>query len=407
MSCVVAALLVPSASWAQSSVPLPEPPPKPVTGGDGRLSVRDDYEAVLSDEMAVHDRYQAAIDRSNELAAQIAELEAGIAAVQAEQAVAEERLAGTEAQLAETTARLSETEARLERETQRLRDEAVSAYMGGGTPVPDLGEALRHPSSLDDFAKGRVYADAVIADRKVVIARVADMRVDVERLRNEAESTRADAAAARDEVAARATDLETRRDEHTAAEQAAQAAAAVQQRLATDLEARRREVELRYANEILESDSIGAILAARQRGQVAPESTFAMFLDPIRNGPIVSGYGPRIDPFLGTVKVHAGLDIDGAMGEPIRASADGVVVLAEERGGYGNAVVIDHGNTLATLYGHMSSFAVKAGDVVRRGDVIGLVGSTGRSTGPHCHWEVRVNGTRVEGSPYLDKTREP
>jgi murein DD-endopeptidase MepM/ murein hydrolase activator NlpD len=108
-----------------------------------------------------------------------------------------------------------------------------------------------------------------------------------------------------------------------------------------------------------------------------------------------------LHPILGITRMHAGTDISGPMGAPMRASADGVVVMAEDRGGYGLTVVIDHGNQLATLYAHMSSFAVKAGDVVAQGDTIGAVGSTGLSTGPHCHWEVRVLGLPVDGRPYL------
>jgi murein DD-endopeptidase MepM/ murein hydrolase activator NlpD len=120
---------------------------------------------------------------------------------------------------------------------------------------------------------------------------------------------------------------------------------------------------------------------------------------------VVSAYGLRLHPILGIERMHKGLDIDGPMGAPVRASADGVVVFAEERGGYGLTVLVDHGNQLATLYAHLSSFAVGPGDPVRRGDVLGTVGSTGLSTGPHVHWEVRVLGTPVSGLPYL--AREP
>jgi murein DD-endopeptidase MepM/ murein hydrolase activator NlpD len=81
--------------------------------------------------------------------------------------------------------------------------------------------------------------------------------------------------------------------------------------------------------------------------------------------------------------------------------------MAEERGGYGLTVVIDHGNRLATLYGHMSRLDVRPGDLVARGQQIGAVGSTGLSTGPHCHWEVRLLGLPIDGRPYLNMTPEP
>jgi murein DD-endopeptidase MepM/ murein hydrolase activator NlpD len=148
------------------------------------------------------------------------------------------------------------------------------------------------------------------------------------------------------------------------------------------------------------------MLRARQKDQPPALFTFGIFLNPVEGAAPGSGYGPRLHPILGVLRMHAGLDISGPMGAPMRASADGTVVLAEDRGGYGLTVVIDHGNQLATLYGHMSSLAVKPGDVVTRGATIGAVGSTGLSTGPHCHWEVRVLGLPVDGTPYLSTAPE-
>ena len=109
-------------------------------------------------------------------------------------------------------------------------------------------------------------------------------------------------------------------------------------------------------------------------------------------GWISSGFGNRRDPFTGTGDFHAGLDISADRGHPIVAPADGTVSGAAYNGNYGNLVTIDHGFGLATRYGHLSRFAVSPGQQVRRGDVIGYVGSTGRSTSPHLHYEVLVNG---------------
>ena len=99
--------------------------------------------------------------------------------------------------------------------------------------------------------------------------------------------------------------------------------------------------------------------------------------------------------------MHTGIDMSGTSGEPILASADGIVVVAEETGGYGNVVVVDHGNTVATLYAHMTADAVDVGQTVVEGELLGFVGSTGYSTGPHLHFEVRVNGTPVDPMLYL------
>ena len=112
---------------------------------------------------------------------------------------------------------------------------------------------------------------------------------------------------------------------------------------------------------------------------------------------IASGFGMRIDPVYGTPKMHKGLDFTAPQGTPIYATGDGIVSLAGYgEGGYGNHVEINHGYGYKTLYGHMVRIKVRSGQKVKRGEVIGWVGSTGKSTGPHCHYEVYVNGNAVD-----------
>ena len=114
-----------------------------------------------------------------------------------------------------------------------------------------------------------------------------------------------------------------------------------------------------------------------------------------------SGFGIRSDPFLGRPAMHTGLDFRGAIGDPVRATANGKVVSCGWAGGYGRMVEIDHGNGLSTRYGHLSEIDVKVGDVVKIGQVVGLVGSTGRSTGPHLHYETRIDGEAVDPQKFL------
>jgi murein DD-endopeptidase MepM/ murein hydrolase activator NlpD len=112
---------------------------------------------------------------------------------------------------------------------------------------------------------------------------------------------------------------------------------------------------------------------------------------------VASGFGYRIDPIYKTVKLHAGLDFAAPQGTPIYATANGTVTVAGNTGnGYGNHVVINHGYGYETLYGHMVKVKAKAGQQVKRGEVIGYVGSTGKSTGPHCHYEVHKNGQKID-----------
>ena len=115
-----------------------------------------------------------------------------------------------------------------------------------------------------------------------------------------------------------------------------------------------------------------------------------------------SGFGYRSDPFTGTGAMHAGLDFKGPVGTPILAAADGKVTLAGFNGGYGNSIEIRHANGLLTRYAHMSGLNVRAGQMVERGVVIGRMGSTGRSTGSHLHFEVRLNGQAINPRKFLE-----
>lgn len=133
-----------------------------------------------------------------------------------------------------------------------------------------------------------------------------------------------------------------------------------------------------------------------QRGTIAIPS-----LKPVEMMTFTSGFGVRSDPFRGSAAMHAGVDMPGPMGTSVYATADGVVSRSEWSGGYGNLVEIDHGRGIQTRYGHLSASLVHAGQRVKRGDLIARMGSTGRSTGSHLHYEVRLDGHAVNPMPFL------
>jgi murein DD-endopeptidase MepM/ murein hydrolase activator NlpD len=122
------------------------------------------------------------------------------------------------------------------------------------------------------------------------------------------------------------------------------------------------------------------------------------------DGQITASFGERIDPFNGEGAFHSGVDIGSNYGHAVIAPADGVVTFADFLGGYGKAIMIDHGHGISTRYGHLSGFAVTPGQEVHRGEVIGYIGTSGRSTGPHLHYEVRINDTPVNPYKYLRMT---
>lgn len=121
-------------------------------------------------------------------------------------------------------------------------------------------------------------------------------------------------------------------------------------------------------------------------------------------GRITSSFGARIDPFNGEGAYHSGVDIDACFGCPVIAPAAGIVIYADQMGGYGRMVVLDHGNGITTRFGHLSAFAIRPGQFVRRGERIGFVGQSGRATGSHLHYEVRVHNAPVNPYKYLRTT---
>lgn len=141
------------------------------------------------------------------------------------------------------------------------------------------------------------------------------------------------------------------------------------------------------------------LVASAARSALLPRDT------PVVEGFVGSGYGMRTDPFTGEYAMHAGIDFAAPVGTPIFAAAGGVVASAEVHPQFGNAVTIDHGNGLSTLYAHASRMLVKAGDIIHKGQQIALVGTTGRSTGPHLHFEVHVNGAPQNPARYLANLR--
>ena len=142
-------------------------------------------------------------------------------------------------------------------------------------------------------------------------------------------------------------------------------------------------------------DTPGANVLSRQPMVAVPS------IAPVQGFRLSSTYGEREHPVLGGTRMHKGLDLAVAAGTPVRAPADGVVERASWFSSYGNFIEIAHGGNMETRYGHLSAYNVVEGQQVHKGDVIGFVGSTGRSTGPHLHYEVRIGGEAVDPMPYM------
>lgn len=261
---------------------------------------------------------------------------------------------------------------------------AVDSYVGRADPsavwlsADDLGAAARESAYLA-LASGEV----------------SDVADELEQLRSEREAATLAADALREELIT----LEVELADHLAVLEERKA---VQQQIHTELQGRIDEVEARQ--DALEAESAALTEwirteTARQASLITTPSSSG-FVRPT-NGSIGSGFGPRLHPILGYARMHSGVDISGATGQTIVSANGGRILYAGWRGGYGNTVIIDHGGGVTSLYAHMSSIEASTGQSVGRGERIGGVGSTGLSTGPHLHFEIRVDGEPVDPLRYI------
>ena len=294
---------------------------------------------------------------------------------------------------------LATKNAELQRSIDLIRSQAVSAFMSGGSSST-LNDFLAL-DDLRDIEAARAWTDAVVEHQDSVVRDITRLRDEANRLSIEAERARRAASQAEATATSHRDAVEVERQTVDALRAQAEAAASQQNALLTGIRSQRLVYEAELAALEAVSSSIAAALQAAQSGQTASAATRGTFAVPIPTARLSSGFGPRVHPIFGNVRIHAGLDLSAPSGTAIAAAGDGVVVAAGVRGGYGNAVVIDHGNALATLYGHQSRILVTVGQRVRQGDTVGLVGSTGNSTGPHLHFEVRLYGTPVDPLAYL------
>lgn len=241
-------------------------------------------------------------------------------------------------------------------------------------------------------AKTYAQSDLSLLNERVAVLRALERRLEADQRR--AEEARAAAEASAADLDARLTEQKEAYDGAAAATDRAQSAAA--RSLGSDARLIAQMTSPQFG-----ADSISAVLGFTQAGQGDPATLDGIFTLPVPGAVLSSPFGLRIDPMGRGVGFHAGLDFAVGARNPIHAAADGMVVVAGDCGGYGRCVVIDHGASLGTLYGHQSELLVQVGDTVTRGQVIGLVGSTGISTGPHLHFEVRFRGTPIDPVPTL------
>lgn len=342
---------------------------------EAELEQQKDRKGVLSSEL---EDANAAVDQ---LAGEVAVLRNREAIVVAELRRVQHRL-NTE------KARLEELHQHLHRSLNVLRSRLVGIYRSGN---PDLLTVMLQSDGFDDLLSRYEYLRRIEEQDSDIVGRVRTLRngtrVTVERVtedRNEIEQKKAELVRTRVQLEAREAELAAARD----------AKAAALDEVNSDIEQLEGDV----------SDLQGQIQQQIQNASATPG------VEPLQAGPVQGASGGWIWPVNGTLtsgfgyrwgRMHEGIDIAVPEGTPIRAAKAGTVVIAAYTGGYGNYTCVDHGGGLSSCYGHQSSYAVSSGDSVAQGEVIGYSGNTGSSTGPHLHFEIRVNGTAVDPLGYL------
>ncbi|HLF99189.1 MAG TPA: peptidoglycan DD-metalloendopeptidase family protein [Acidimicrobiia bacterium] len=344
----------------------------------------------------------------SETQAQLDGFDAAIARIDRELAAASDRVAVAEADVQRLdarylalTAKLHETRANIDEMKDDVGDITSELYrQRGGGRVAVMTNLALDAATPQDLIAGAQYLSIVAEIDQDRVDRLVLLKERVEYMRAGLEDERDEARAARDVVAAERANIASLKAEQQRARGQVAAAVNNQERLLAKVHAQKDRFNAELNALQAESNSIAGMLRGRQSGQVFVGSGSGLLGVPI-SAALTSGFGSRRHPILGVTRMHNGVDFGARSGTPVVAAGDGEVVWAGARGGYGNTVIIDHGNTLATLYAHMSSVSVGVGQNVTRGQLVGAVGSTGLSTGPHLHFEVRQSGTPVNPLIYL------
>ena len=353
-------------------------------------ALADDLEDQLADLQRQAEEQQA---KTNEASAKVESVSERLRQIQEELRVAtaeykevKGQLDSVEDKISDNTELLQKTEADLKVKNKKLQQRVRDIYINGQISYVDV---LFGAKDFADLMTRMDVLKRIIKHDYDLIMKVKEEKATVENTRAQLEKDKAEAEVLVTDAQAKRAKVEDKESEQQVLLDQAIYDRDTSERMYEEIMAASQEV----ANMIRRSHMSSAGYSG------APAGAGGMIW-PI-SGPITSEFGWRTHPIFGTARFHSGLDIGGDYGMPIYAAASGTVIYAGWISGYGNAVIIDHGGGVTTLYGHNESLNVSEGENVAQGQVIAMCGSTGNSTGPHCHFEVRENGEPVSPYGYL------
>jgi murein DD-endopeptidase MepM/ murein hydrolase activator NlpD len=295
-----------------------------------------------------------------------------------------ERLRKAEVAVQEATERLQRAKARLLDQQESFATRLAAYYKEG--PV-SYAEVLLGAQDVSDFLDRQYYVSRVVSADADLVSELREAKDEVARQQKRLLAYQAELTAAHEENADRVAQVASQASAREELLKTIERERALQEQRLAELEEDSNEIQHSLEQELARRRAN----PGRYRNLPRWSGSFSM---PAR-GPVTSGFGYRYHPVLKYRRLHTGLDIGAGYGSAVYAAAAGEVIFASWRGGYGQCIIVLHGGGVATLYAHLSRIHVRAGQTVRRGQKIGAVGSTGLSTGPHLHFEVRRNGVPV------------
>ena len=375
---------------------------------DGRIEdLRQQREQLARDAADVASQVDALVADDEALIEALQELDDYVDLQHTRIAAAEAAILAAEAEAAAARAEAEWFVDEIETIRERLRQRAIEAYV---QPPVDVVEQFS--TSLNESAVKLFLLDLAIGNELEITdeLRTAEAQLEVVRRRalDRAEDADEERQAQQQRLAdlqdARAAAMELRLEIQSRIEEWNLVSADIERsdkEMEREInrieeEIRRREEERRRQEE----EARRRAIEEERRRHEAEHGPFELVAWPA-DGEKTSGFGPRVHPIFGTVRQHNGIDLGGDTGDRVRAARSGEVILAGERGGFGNTIVIYHGLGYSTLYAHLSRIEVSEGQDVQSGDRIGAIGSTGWSTGPHLHFELRIDGGAVDPTPFL------
>lgn len=348
---------------------------------DQLADIQSQISAAQADQANAKEVIQAVMDRLDAIQTELDAANAELSRIRGEQARLNEQIRQNELALQRALDALHARQAVLARRVRAI-------YMHGQLNYVDV---IIGSKSFSDFANRLELLKRIIRADFSLILEIQEQQRQIEAKRAELEQEKAQLDALEADAVKAQEAIEAKKAEQQRALEEAQAHRAAAEQLESELQQASADVQAKIEARLREQQAGGGYTGVVGTGQLSWPCS----------GPITSPFGYRIHPIFGIEISHAGMDIGVPEGTPIHAADSGTVIEADWISGYGYTIIIDHGNGIQTLYAHNSSLIAGAGQSVSKGEVVAYSGQTGNVTGPHCHFEVRINGSPVDPMGYL------